>query len=177
MSQLLSLVDLDDVVKQIRDSLLLHRARGGAVKLVIESDVGEEIHVLQTDPSSTTARRMTPATELVLHPHPSPATSPLLTDELVGIGNDHYHERKHADQQELLQRCNQQQQRIAELEQRLQQVQQELYHQPRSLSLVVPAADRAPLSCQSTDDDSNDGSRSSDSPHHSSDIDTVEDGC
>jgi hypothetical protein len=52
--------DLNDVLRQIRDSLLLHPARDGAVKLVIESEAGEEIHVLKINPRSSASVRNAP---------------------------------------------------------------------------------------------------------------------
>ena len=167
MMQLPSPVDVDDVLRQIRDSLLLYLARGGAVKVVIESDSGEEIQVLKIDHRRITPRRA--------EPHPLPAASSVLTDELAGAaaGPDYTRERQHAQQHDLLQRCKDQQHRIAELERRLQQLQQEFHHRTPSPSPAAASADLTPLSpTPSTDSYSS----SSENPHRVGDGETDEDG-
>ena len=171
-------IDLDDILREIRNSLLLHPARSGAVKVVVELETGEQLTVLEIDTRCPQPTK--PALPLRHRPVPlaQAATSSVQGDD--GPVDDHSANwgQLHT-QQSLLQRCNQQQQRIAELEQRLQQVQLELHQQARSLSgsPAAPNGDRAPLSpAPSTDDDSSSGSSTSDSPHRSSGGDTDEDG-
>lgn len=57
-----SLVDLADVLSQVRTSLamLLHQPRGGAVKIVSESEAGEEVHALHMGSCSTAAPQVAP---------------------------------------------------------------------------------------------------------------------
>ena len=57
-----SLINLEDVLSQVRDSWLLHHPRGGAVKIVFESEAGEEMHVLKIGSCSTAAVRVAPDT-------------------------------------------------------------------------------------------------------------------
>ena len=166
-------MDLDDVLREIRNSLLLHPVRSGAVKVVIELDTGEQVTVLDigarcpqpTAPAPPLRHRPVPPTEA--------ATSSVRGDDDPVDDHSANWEQQHA-QQGLLQRCNQQQQRIAELEERLQQVQLEL-HQHEGLH-SSPSADRGPPSpAPSTDDDSISVSSSSHTPHRSSGGDTDED--
>jgi hypothetical protein len=158
-------IDLDDVLTQIRDSLLQYPARHGAVKLVIESEAGEEIHVLKIDSLSRASLRTAPT--LILSPHLSPAASALRADNSERTETDIHQEQMQTGDHGLLQQCREQQRRIAELELRLQQARDELrQHSPQSpLSLSSSSAlpDRPDASpAHSTDDDS------SDSLHHCS---------
>ena len=187
MSHLPNLGDLDDVLREIRDSVLLHPGRSGTVKIVIESETGEQLHVLQIDarcpPSSKPTRR---SQHRSAHAgDSSDATSAVRGDDRA-VADQISNRDQHCQQStlhSLLQRCNEQQQRIAQLEQRLQQAQQELHHHPGPPAAL--SADRTPLSpTPSTDDDSSgdscsssSSSSSSDSPHHSSSSDTDEDSC
>jgi hypothetical protein len=175
MTQLPVPIDVDAVLRQICDSLLLLPARDGAVKIVIESEAGEEIHVLRIASRSSPAQRTAPT--FLLRPEPPPFTFAPLADKPGCIGDDHDQQQLSTRDQGLLQRCEQQQRRITELEQRLHQVQQELLGQ--RLSPAAQSADQAPL-CPtlSTDDDSSSsgGSSSSDSPRHSSGGETEVDG-
>jgi hypothetical protein len=159
MTQLPATIDVDEVLRRIRDSLLLHPSRYGAVKIVIESEAGEEVHVLKIHSRSTLSRRSAPT--LTLCPQPPPATPTLLADEAVGT--DHHQQQLHAEDHGLLQRCGEQQRRIAELEVHLQQAQDELrQHAPSSSSASAPQPSLSPA--HSTDDDSG----SSDTSHSSS---------
>jgi hypothetical protein len=160
-------IDLDDVLTQIRDSLLQYPARHGAVKLVIESEAGEEIHVLKIDSLSRASLRTAPT--LILSPHLSPAASALRADNSERTETDIHQEQMQTGDHGLLQQCREQQRRIAELELRLQQAQNEL-RQHASLSSSA-ISDRPVLSpAHSTDEDS------SDRPHGSSGGETDEDG-
>ena len=179
MTQLPSPIDLDDVLREIRNSLLLHPARSGAVKVVVELETGEQLTVL--DIGARCPQPTKPAHPLrhrpVLPAESTGATSAVRGDD--GPENDHSVDwgQQHTEQ-DLLQRCNQQQQRIVELEQRLQQMQLELHHhaQSSSASPAALSADRGPPSpAPSTDDDSSGGSSTSHSPHRSSSGDTDED--
>jgi hypothetical protein len=154
--------DLDDVLRQIRDSLLLHPARNGAVKLVIQSEAGEEIHVLKINSRSSASLRVAPT--LMLSPQPPPAACSLRAEHYENSGTDDHQEQDHG----LLDRCREQQRRIAELELHLQQAQDELrHHAPLSSSVI---SDRPVVSpAHSTDDDS------SDIPHPASGGETDED--
>ena len=179
-NQLPTPIDLDDLLKAIRDSMLLLPVHAGAARIVIESETGEQLHVLKIDarcppltkPALPFRHRPVPAADSTV------ATSSVRGDD--GPEDDHSADwgQQHTEQG-LLQRCNQQQQRIAELEQRLQQVQLELHRHARSLSASPAAlsADRGQLSpAPSTDGDSSSVSSTSDSPHRFSGGDTDEDG-
>ena len=144
--------DLDHLLQAIHDSLLLHPAHAGAVRVVIESEAGEPLHVVKID-----ARR-SPASRTALSPRYRTAPVAELNAPTSAVQADSG-EPRHEAEGGLLQRCQEQQQRIAELEQQLRQVQRELHHHARPLS---PASPASPAS--STDDDSS----SSASPHHSS---------
>jgi hypothetical protein len=158
-------MDLDDVLRQIRDSLLQHPARHGAVKLVIESEAGEEIHVLKVDSRSRASLRTAPT--LMVSSQPPPAASSLRADNPGGTGTDNHLEQTHTQDHGLLQRCREQQRRIAELELRLQQAQDELRHHAPSSSSAI--SDRQVVSLAlSTENDI------SDSPHRSSGGETDE---
>jgi hypothetical protein len=166
-------IDLDDVLTQIRDSLLQYPARHGAVKLVIESEAGEEIHVLKIDSLSRASLRTAPT--LILSPHLSPAASALRADNSERTETDIHQEQMQTGDHGLLQQCREQQRRIAELELRLQQARDELrQHSPQSpLSLSPSSAlsDRQVVSpAHSADNDS------SDNPQRSSRCETDEDG-
>ncbi len=153
-------VDLDHLLQAIRDGLLLHPAHAGAVRIVIESETGEPLHVVKVD-----ARRP-PANKPALPPRPRPAPFAELIAATSAVQVDGQEQRDAPERDLLLlQQCNEQQQRITELEQRLQQMQQELdqHAVPQSPAQLVPFS---PAS--STDDDS---SNSSDSPHRSDDDD------
>ena len=172
MTHLPSPMDLDDVLREIRNSLLLHPARSGAVKVVVELETGEQLTVL--DIGARGPQPTKPALSLRHRPVP-PAESTAVSSSVRGDDgsvDDRSASWEHQrSEQGLLQRCNQQQQRIAELEQRLQQVQLELHRHARS-----PSADRGPPSpAPSTDNDSASESSTSDGPHRSSSGDTDED--
>jgi hypothetical protein len=155
-------IDLDDVLRQIRDSLVLYPARHGAVKLVIESEAGEEIHVLKIDSRSRAPLRTAPT--LMLSPLLPPAASALRVDNSERTGTDIHQEQMQTEDHGLLQQCRAQQRRIAELELRLQQARDELRqhspHSPLSLSSSSALSDRQVVSpAHSTDDDGSDSLR------------------
>ena len=180
MTHLPGPMTLDDVLREIRNSLLLHPARSGAVKVVVELETGEQLTVLDI------GARCPPPTTSAPPPRHRPVPPAQSTAALSAVRGDDGPvddhavgwEQQHTDQG-LLQRCNQQQQRIVELKQRLQQVQLELHQHVRSLSAspAAPRADRGPLSpAASTNDGSSSGSSTSDTSHRSSGGDTDEDG-
>ena len=149
--------DLDHLLQAIRDGLLLHPAHAGAVRVVIESESGEPLHLVKID-----AHRP-PASRAALSPRHRTAPVAELNASRSAVQEDSG-EPRHEQEHGLLQRCHEQQQRIAELEQQLRQVQRELHHHARPRSPVSPAS---PAS--STDDDScGSSSSSSASPRHSS---------
>ena len=147
-------VDLDHLLQAIRAGLLLHPAHAGAVRIVIESEAGEPLHVVKVD------ARCPPISEPAI-----PRSRPAPFAELTAASSS-VHQRDAAEQALLLlQQCKEQQQRITELEQRLQQMQQQLLPHARP-PLPVHRVPHSPAS--STDDDS---SNSSDSPRRSDDDD------
>ena len=157
--------DVDNLLRQIRDSLLLHPVRGGAVKIVIESETGEEeIHVLKVDYRYPPSPKMTPrppAPQFVV------ASTSSLQRDAPNLDDDI---RPHQQQQqELLQRCEQQALRIAELEMLLQQRALPSSSPISHSQLVSPAV-------STDDDDISSGSSSSDSPLRASDGEADEDG-
>ena len=162
-------VDLDHLLQAVRDGLLLHPMHAGAVKIVIESEVGEPLHVVKIDARRPPSNK--PAVPLRHRPAPFAellaATSSLQADGW---------EQQQRDGQErgLLQRCNEQQQRIADLEQQLRQAQQELQ---RNAHPLPPAAPFSPALSTDDDDSSRASSRNSNSrsPRCSSGGETDED--
>ena len=185
MTQLPVHIDLDDVLRQIRNSLLLHPSRSGsgAVKIVIESDTGEQLTVLKVDARSPPPTRPAlPLGHRVVHSADSTTATSSVQRVVAPVDKNTSNWEQQHTTEGLLQRCNEQQQRIAELEQRLQQAQQELHHPGRPLPPAAPSADRAPLCPElRTDDDdsssaSNSASSSNDSPLRSSGGETDEDG-
>ena len=153
------LVDLDYLLRAIRDGLLLLQpAHAGAIKVVIQSETGEPLHVVNID-----ARRPLSAKPVLPSgPHHTPLA------DLISATSSAVRDPG------LLQRCHEQQQRIAELEQRLREVQHQLDEHARSSS----PADRMPrLPAPSTDDDDNSSTSSGngDSPHRSSGGETDDD--
>ena len=158
-------VDLDQLLQAIRDGLLLHPAHAGAIRIVIESDAGEPLHVVKVD-----ARRPPANKALPQRPRPAPFAELIAATSAVQVDGQ---EQRDAPERDLLllQQCNEQQQRITELEQRLQQMQQELdqHAVPQSPAQLVPFS---PAS--STDEDSSNSSNStvsSDSSPRSNDDD------
>ena len=149
--QLPDLVDsnLDHLLQAIRGGLLLHPAHAGAVRIVIESETGEPLHVVKIH-----ARRSL-ASKAVLPPrHPATPFAELIAATSAVQGDSE--ESRHEPEQRLLHRCHEQQQRIAELEQQLRQVQQELHHHARPLSPASSTDDGSSSSNASprpTDDD------------------------
>ena len=182
MTQLTTPINLDEVLREIRNSLVLHPARSGAVKIVIELETGEQLTVLEIDARCPRSAKPTLPLRHCPVPRAEAATSSVRLrgdDGPVDDHSDNWVQVRQHTEQGLLQRCNQQQQRIAELEQRLQQVQLELHQHARSSSAspAAPSVDRGPPSpASSTDDDSSSVSSTSDSPHRSSGGDTDEDG-
>ena len=150
-------VDLDHLVQAIRDGLLFHPTYAGAIRIVIESEAGEPLHVVKVNAPRP------PANKPALPPRPRPAPFAELIAATSAVQGDGQEQRHAPERSLLLQQCNEQQQRITELEQRLQQLQQELNQHagPQSPAHLVPVS---PAS--STDDDS---SNSSDSLHRSDD--------
>ena len=150
--------DLDHLLQAIRDGLLLHPAHTGAVRIVIESETGEPLHVVKID-----ARRSL-ASKTVLPPrHPAAPFAELIAATSAVQGDSE--EPRHEPEQGLLHRCHEQQQRIAELEQQLRQVQQELHHHARPLSPASSTDDDSSSSNASpcpTDDDGHELNLSSD---------------
>ena len=155
-------VDLDHLLQAICDGMLLHPTHAGAVRIVIESEAGEPLHVVKIDD------RRPAANKAALPPRPRPSPLAELIVATSAVQADGQEQRDAAERDLLLmQQCNEQQQRITELEQRLQQMQQELDRHagpqsPAQLVLLSPAS--------STDEDSN---NSSDSPHRSDDDDLL----
>ena len=161
--QLLDPLDLDHLLQAIRDGLLLQPAHtvAGSVKIVIESEVGEPLHVVQVD-----ARRPS-SNKLVLPMRLLPAP---FAELLAATSSSQAQAEGDGQERGLLQRCNKQQQRIAELEQQLRQVQQELQRSG-------PAAPLSPALSTTDDDNSSRASSSSSnthSPRHSSSGETDE---
>jgi len=146
-------VDIDHLLQAIHDGLLLHSAHAGAVRIVIESEAGEPLHVFEID-----ARR--PLTSETLLPlsrsRPMPLAQLIAATAAV--------EADGVEQCDLLQRCHEQQQRIADLEQQLRQVQQELQHHATPSSLTAP-----PSPASSTDDDTVSSANSVNGSPHGSD--------
>ena len=136
-------VDLDHLLQAIRDGLLLHPAHAGTVRIVIESEAGEPLHVVKIDARCPTS------TKPVLPPRSlhSPLAELIAATSAVQEDDE---EQRDAQERRLLQRCHQQQQRIAELEQRLRQAQHELRESARSPS---PAHRMPPSPAPSTDND------------------------
>lgn len=160
-------VDLDHLLQAIRDGLLLHPAHAvaGSVKIVIESEAGEPLHEVKID-----ARRP-PSNKPVLPLRHRPAPFAELMAATTSLQSDGV-EQRDGQERRLLQRCNEQQQRITELEQQLRQVQQELQQNVRPLS---PAAPLSPASSTDDDNSSSSVSSTSDSPHRSSGGETDDD--
>ena len=134
---------LDHLLQAIRDGLRLYPAHAGAVRVVIESEAGEPLHVVKID------ARLPPASKPALPPlrlRPTPLAELIAATAALQVDG---WERRDAQDQGLLQRCLEQQQRIAELEQRLQEMHHELHHHA---TLPSPTAPSSPSS--STDDDS-----------------------
>ena len=170
-------MNLDDVLNEIRNTLLLHPAWRGAIKVVVELETGEQLTVLDIGARCPPPTTPAPSPRHRPVPHTAAATASARADDVpvdehAAIGG------QPNTQQDLLQRCNQQQERIAELEKRLQQVQHKLdqHAQSRSPSPAAPCAERRIVSlAPRTDDDSSSGSSVNDSPHRSSGSDTDED--
>ena len=155
--QMPNVVDLDHLLQAIRAGLLLHPAHAGSVRIVIESEAGEPLHVVKVD------ARCPPASEAAV-PRFRPAPFAEMTAASSSV------QQRDAPEQALLllQQCKEQQQRITELEQQLQQMQQQLLPHARPPS----PAHRVPHSpASSTDEDS---SHSSDSPCRSDEDDDHE---
>ena len=148
--------DLDYLLQEVRDGLLLHPAHAVTVRIVIESETGEQLHVVKVDARCHRAHKHA----LPPRPRPTPSTEPIEATPAVQI--DEQQQRDVPEQALLLQQCGEQQQRITELEQQLQQMQQEL-HQRTGLQSSVHLVSLSPAS--STDDDSRSSSSgSNDSP-------------
>jgi hypothetical protein len=174
MTQLPAPLDLDDLVRQIRDSLLLHPTRDGVVKIVIESDAGEELHVLKIHSRSSDYPRQAAGSTPMQSQLP-PAPSSLRADKSTGRRTNGHEEQPRAEGDGLLQQCREQQLRIAELELHLQQAQDELRQRaPRttSSSTICPQQPISPA--HSTEDD--DSNSSSDSANSSGSEEMSDDG-
>ena len=150
-------VDLDHLLQAVRDGLLLHPAHAGAVRIVIESEAGDPLHVVKVDTRRTHASR--PA----LRPRPRSASF----GEVIAVSSSAQQRYGPERGSLLLERCGEQQRRITELEQRLQEMQQELYQRGGS----SPPAHPVPLSPASLTDNDSSSSISSNSPHRSDDDD------
>ena len=133
-------VDLNVLLQAIRDGLLLHPARAGAVRVVIESEAGEALHVVRID-----ARRSGPV-KRASRAHPPPG---LLAELIAATSSAVEGEQRDAEDRGLLQQCHEQQQRIAELEQQLRQAQEGLHRQPSHPLLLSPSS---PASSTDSDD-------------------------
>ena len=152
-----SLINLEDVLSQVRDSLLLHHPRGGAVKIVFESEAGEEMHVLKIGSCSTAAVGVAP--DQLRLPH---LRSPPGAPSLPSSDNQHRSEQPDVSEHGLAQVCREQQRRILELELHLQQAQDALLqHAPSCSSLASHQSSASPASSTEADDSSS----GSDSPH------------
>jgi hypothetical protein len=170
-------LDPDDVLRQIRDSLLLHPIRDGVVKIVIESDAGEELHILKIHSRSSDYPRQGAGSTPMQSQLP-PAPSSLRADKSASsktnglVGQE---EQPRAEGDGLLQQCREQQQRIAELELHLQQAQDELRQRapsPTSSSSICP---QQPISPAHSTEDEDSGS-SSDSAYRSGSGEMSDDG-
>ena len=153
MPQRMSSLDVDDLLRQIRDGLQHYPTWDGSVKIVFESEKGEELHVVKIDAhcSSPSAQRSRP-------PQPSSDASAGLDDQRLRLQQP----------QRLMQQCEEQRRRIAELEVRLLQTEEELRHprsQPESDS--VSADQLSPLQVSPTSTNNN-HSTDRESPHLSS---------
>ena len=152
-----SLINLEDVLIQVRDSLLLHHPRGGAVKIVFESEAGEEMHVLKIDSCRTAAVRVAPNQLHLLHPRSLPGAPSSASSD-----NQQRSEQPDDAERGLAQVCREQQRRILELELHLQQAQDALlHHSPSCSSLARDRSSASPASSTEADDSSSGG----DSPH------------
>ena len=174
MTQLPAPIDLDDVLQQIRDSLLLHPTRDAVVKIVIESDAGEELHILKVHSRSSSDVLLQAAGPTLMRAQPPAAPSSLRADKSAGSMSNGLEEQPRAEEHGLLQQCREQQRRIAELELHLQQAKDELRQRapsPTSSSTICPPQPISPA--HSTEDDN---SSSSDSPCSSSSGEMSDDG-
>ena len=145
-------IELDYLLQEVREGLLLHPAHAGAVRIVIESETGEQLHVVKVDARCHRAHKHA----LPPRPRPAPSAEPIEATPAVQV--DEQQQRNVPEQALLLQQCNEQQQRITELEQQLQQMQQE-FHQHTALQPSVHLVSLSPAS--NTDDESSSSSSSS----------------
>ena len=150
-------VDLDHLLQAVRDGLLLHPAHAGVFRIVIESEVGDPLHVVKVD------TRRPHASRLAQRPRPRSASF----GEVIAVSSSAQQRYGPERGSLLLERCGEQQRRITELEQRLQEIQQELYQRGGS----SPPAHPVPLSPASLTDNDSSSSISSNSPHRSDDDD------
>ena len=135
MPQRASSVDVDELLRQLRDSLRHFPKWGGSVKIVLESEEGDEVHVFKIDAHRSSSSPISPSPfrpQPPLPPSPSHTSteSPRLDDDNIDDDDDIGPEQLQLHRrQRLLQLCDGQRRRIAELETRLQQVQEELHQQ------------------------------------------------
>ncbi len=145
-------IDIGHLLQAVREGLQQHPAHAGAIRIIIESETGEPLHVVKFHAPCHPASKPTPL------PRPRSASFGDLIAASTSV------QQRNAPEQGLLllKRCDEQQQRITELEQRLQEMQQELQQRTRPPS----PAHSAPLSpASSTDNYSSGSGSSSDSPH------------
>ena len=155
MSQRWSSLDVDGLLRQIRDSLHHYSTWVGSVKIVLASEEGEELHVVKIDAHCSSSSRAPPALRA---PPPLPPVPNDTSAESSGLDGQHIDDDdvgpqplRLQRQQQLIQQCEEQRRHIAALEARLLQAEEQLHqrHQPPDTE-PFSADQLSPLSSAST---------------------------